>query len=299
MSRSPVSVIVPFAGSLDALEALLKTVATLELEPADELIVADNRRRPARPEAPRIRVLDASGRATPAHARNRGASAASGEWLVFLDADVLPLPGLLHAYFEPPPERRTAVLAGAIRDVAPSTPHTSRGRLPLATRHSLARGQMAQSTTMGRGRWAYAQTANCAVRREAFEQVGGFADDARAGEDADLCFRLAAQGWRIEERPRAEVEHLARSTLLRLVRQLAVHGSGAGWVQRRHPGAFPAPGALALSRRLAADGHRALRELRRGEREAVALAALDMLATMAFELGRLLPNRRRGARKAR
>ena len=38
----------------------------------------------------------------------------------------------------------------------------------------------------------YAQTAHCAVRRSAFEAVGGFREDIRSGGDADLCFRLAS-----------------------------------------------------------------------------------------------------------
>ena len=35
------------------------------------------------------------------------------------------------------------------------------------------------------------------VRREVFEQVGGFDPDIMAGEEPDLCFRVIAAGWKI------------------------------------------------------------------------------------------------------
>ncbi len=301
--RPGVSVIVPFAGTPAALEGVIRMLEELELEAGDEVIVADNRRRPSRPEHPRIRIIDASQRATPAHARNRGATAAGQEWLVFLDADVRPLPGLLGAYFDPLPAPETAVLAGGIHDVAAAPPlaggSVTAATPSLAARYSVSRGHMAHAATLSRGRFSYAQTANCAVRRRAFESVQGFADEARAGEDADLCFRLAARSWRLERRSDAAVEHAARASLVELSTQLAVHGSGAAWVERRHPGAFPAPGALALARRLSSTGRQALLALVHGESEAAALASTELLATGAFELGRLLPNRRAGARSAR
>jgi len=46
-----------------------------------------------------VRVLAAPSPRSSYHARNVGARAARGEWLVFLDADVAPAPELLDAYF--------------------------------------------------------------------------------------------------------------------------------------------------------------------------------------------------------
>jgi N-acetylglucosaminyl-diphospho-decaprenol L-rhamnosyltransferase len=47
------------------------------------------------------------------------------------------------------------------------------------------------------------------VRRDAFEQVGGF-DEAyfMYAEDVDLCWRLGRAGWRVAYAPDAEVTHL-------------------------------------------------------------------------------------------
>ena len=51
---------------------------------------------------------------TPGYGRNRGAEQGSAEWLVFLDADVVPAPDLLDRYFDPLPAQDTALLAGAL-----------------------------------------------------------------------------------------------------------------------------------------------------------------------------------------
>lgn len=284
--RPTVSVIVPFAGTSEQLVRLLDELTALRLATPDEVIVADNRRDPRPLQRGAIRVEPAAGIPTPAFARNQGASAARGDWLLFVDADTHPSPSLLDDYFEPSPQPDTGVLAGAIHDVAASA--------TAVASYSAARGQMSQETTLRR-EWSYAQTANCAVRRRAFEQVGGFVETARAGEDADLCFRLQAAGWRIEERPGASVEHRSRETLGSLLAQLVRHGSGAAWVERRFPGSFPASAPGELARRFARDVIAAARTAR--DREVAATSLLDLAGGLAFELGRMLPNRRSFTRR--
>jgi hypothetical protein len=271
--RPTVTVVVPFAGSDEQLAELSATLSSLQLRRGDELIVSDNRHDPVH---------------TPAYARNRGAAGARGEWLVFIDADTRPHPDLLDAYFDPPPGPRTAVLAGGIRDVAL--------RPTAVARNSVTRAQMSQQTTLQRSGMPYAQTANCAIRRVAFEAIGGFHAGARAGEDADLCFRLQRAGWELEGRPAATVEHRARETVGAWLAQLARHGSGAAWAGRRWPGEFRSPGPQQLARRLARDARDAAGSLLRLDRRAAAEALFDLVGAIAFELGRLLPNtpRRRG-----
>ncbi len=286
-ARPPVSVIVPFTGSDEQLTRLLLSLTALRLRDDDEVIVADNR--PGARGAPerrgRVRVYAAAGVASPGFARNRAAALAGGEWLVMIDADTEPTPTLLDDYFAPLPQPATAVLAGGILDRP--------GGRGLAARHSAARAQMSHRATLARGPWSYAQSANCAVRRDAFVRAGGFAEDARAGEDADLCFRLRADGWELEERFGAGVTHRSRVTLRGLLEQLARHGAGAAWAERRHPGAFPAPGAAATAARLARCLARAGLAALRGRREATLTALVEAAEAIAFETGRRLSNRAR------
>jgi GT2 family glycosyltransferase len=274
-------VVVPFTGTADQLARLLHELMRLRLSPGDEVIVADNRGDARSLQHEHIRVQAAAGIRTPGFARNQGATTARGDWLVFIDADTHPRPSLLDDYFDPAPHESAGVLAGAIHDIASST--------SVVGSYSAARGQMSQDTTLRR-EWPYAQTANCAVRRRAFDQVGGFVERARAGEDADLCFRLQAAGWTIEERPGAVVEHRSRESLGSLLGQLVRHGSGAAWVERRFPGSFPTPSPPGLARRFGHDARTAVRSVR--DRRVAQTALLDLVGGMAFELGRLLPNRR-------
>ena len=155
---------------------------------------------------------------------------AHGDWLVLVDADTRPAPDLVDRYFDPPPVGRIGVLAGGIADLP--------GSSSSAARYAARRAQMSQRVTLGRAGTPYAQTANVAVRRAAFEEIGGFDEEARSGEDADLCFRLARAGWTLEERPAAVVEHPTRATLGELLAQVAHHGSGSAWLDKRYPGEF-------------------------------------------------------------
>ena len=155
---------------------------------------------------------------------------------------------------------------------------------------------MSQANTLGAGHWAYVQTANCAIRRAAFEQVGGFCEEVRSGGDADICFRLKDEGWAIEPRERALVVHSSRRTLGKLLRQRARMGAGAAWLDQRHPGSFPPgrwPGLAAWGTlRLARAGLSATR----GRRDEAIVGAIDPLTAWAFELGRLMPNSAPSAR---
>jgi glycosyltransferase involved in cell wall biosynthesis len=288
--RPSVSVIVPFAGPAADLDRLTAELQALARGPGDELIVVDNRLESDIPprQLPGLTVLTANAIATPAFARNAGAKRARGEWLVFIDSDTIPSPGLLDAYFRPPPDPQTAILAGGIADVAP--------RPTLTARHDAARGRMSQGMTLRRAGTPYAQTANCALRRRAFEEMGGFEDLARAGEDADLCFRLLRAGWGIEERPAAQVEHMARQSFRPWLAQQLRHASGAAWLNRRWPGEFPSAGARFLANRTIHLGGQALRSAARGDIEDAGFGLLDLIRVWAFEFGRLLPNKPAGGR---
>ncbi len=233
-------------------------------------------------------MLGAGELQTSYHARNRAAALGTAEWLVFLDADVVPAVDLLARYFEPLPGTRVGVLAGAVVDEEPADADST-----SASRYAWLKSSMSQEITLAHDQWAFAQTANAAVRRVAFEQVGGFEAGVRSGGDADLCFRVRAAGWELERRQQAAVVHRNRQTVPRMLAQRARHGAGAAWLSARWPGALPRrrwPGLAWWSLRRAAAGVVAAA---RGDRDAALLGLLDAPAVWAFELGRLIPNRPR------
>lgn len=288
MPRPTVDVVVPFAGTGRERAAVLAAMRSLTLAPGDTLTLVDNG--PAEPpEHPGAGpVVHAPRIPTSYHARNEGAARGTAEWILFLDADVTPPADLLVRLFSPPVSDDVGILAGGILD-EPS----GAGPGTLASRHIAARGPMAQSLTAERPSWGYAQTANAAFRRSAFEQVGGFEERARSGGDADLCFRLREAGWALEHRPAAAVTHRNRTSIAALVRQRARHGSGGAWLNRRHPGSMPWRNPLGVTRRQIAAAARAAAA---GDREEASLAAVDVLLEWAFALGRLLPNEPRPRR---
>lgn len=290
-------VVVPFLGPPAGLAELTGRLARLRLAAGDTLTIVDNRPdtpagEPARPAttpaAGDPRVIAAPERQTPAFARNRGATGGSAPWLLFLDADVAAPEELLDRYFDEPPRSATGLLAGGIADAG----EPGDGGSP-ALRWARLTGSMSQDTTLRSGPWGFAQTANCAVRREAFASVGGFREQLRACEDADLCYRLAAAGWEIERREHARVEHGGRRTLRALLGQQLVHGAGIGWLEREYPGAAPAvrwPGFLLWGVRSAGTGLAAA--LRARDRDAATVALIDPLVAWTRELGRLRSNTR-------
>jgi GT2 family glycosyltransferase len=137
----------------------------------------------------------------------------------------------------------------------------------------------------------YAKTANCAIRREAFEQIGGFEDRIRSGGDADVCFRLAAAAWEFELRPDALVCHRSRHRLIDLLGQRARHGSGAEWLEQRYPGFVgPRRQLPRLGVDIARGAMRSVLALARRNGESALTRALDPVSNAAFELGRRVPN---------
>lgn len=275
----------PFRGSDEQLERVAQRLAALLLQPGDTVTIADNRPHAIDTTRGPVRILGTGERQTSYHARNRGVAAGCAPWLVFLDADVLPPPDLLDRYFDRPPGERAGVLAGTVVDEGEAS--------TAAERYAWLKASMSQEVTLAHGDWAFAQTANAAVRREAFGQVGGFEAGVRSGGDADLCYRLRAAGWTLERREQAAVTHRNRATIPRMLAQRARHGAGAAWLARRWPGALPRrrwPGLAWWSARRAANG---LAAAARGDRDEALLGLLDGPAVWAFELGRLVPNRPR------
>jgi len=283
--RPAVDVVLPFHGSDAQLDAVVERLGALATLPGDTITVADNR--PTATDASRggVRIVGAPKIQTSYHARNRAAAQGDAPWLLFLDADVLAPVDLLDRYFAEPLQQETGVLAGTVTDEEATG--------TAAARYAFLKSSMSQEITLAHDGWAFAQTANAAIRREAFDQVGGFEERIRSGGDADICFRIRAAGWELERRQDAAVVHHNRQTVPRMLAQRARHGAGANWLAQRWPGALPRrgwPGLALWSLKRTAHGIKAAAAK---DTDQALLGLLDGPAVWAFELGRLIPNRPR------
>jgi GT2 family glycosyltransferase len=290
VQRPPVSVVVPFRGGTDAAERLAASLARIEIRAGDEIIVADNSAKAVVRERAGVRVVRATRERSSYHARNAGAAAVDcsqsrgmrdsgyvrggdGRWLVFIDADCVPEPGLLDAYFDPEPGDSVGALAGAVVS-DPAQTH-------FLARYAADRGFLDQDDGLHTAEDA-AATANLAVRLSAFEEIGGFTEGIRSGGDVDLCRRLVAAGWSIERRRVARVHHLHRESLADLLGTIARYGAGARWLNERYPGSAPpwplVPGLVGAAKDAALDAARL-------RLERAAFRGVDALGLVAHVVG--------------
>jgi glycosyltransferase involved in cell wall biosynthesis len=156
---------------------------------------------------PCLRLVDASSATGAGATHNVGARFARGDILAFCDADDVAHPGWVESWAH---ALADADLAGglthywSLNDVPPPCPAVLR---PPPTRR-----QFDYLDAAGSG--------NMAVRRDAFEQVGGFDEDLAVVEDIDLCWRMRLAGCRftigegvISRREKSETYALLRRSI--------------------------------------------------------------------------------------
>lgn len=287
MSRPEIAVVMPFAGDRFRAQEAVAALRSLDVRPGDELILVDNSGTVENADG--VTLIVAVGELSPAHARNAGAAHAGSGWILFIDADTRPRAGLLEAYFERPPDDDVGAIAGEVR-AAP-------GAESLAARYGSARSFLGQRAHLEHPFRPRAAAANLLVRRAAFEQIGGFYERVRAGEDTDFSWRLQHAGWRLELRPEAWVEHRYRATVSELRRQWRGYAAGRAWLGRRYEGFQPEPAVLRGLRRSAQRlrrrpaGIRARSNVDTSALQRGGFLALDVLLSLEELTGLALSNR--------
>lgn len=204
---TPVSVIVPVKDGAAFLERTLPALVA-SLPQGAELIVSDDGSSDASAAVAQTngaRLVSHPAATGPAEARNRGANAATGAILVFLDADVR-----VHA------DTLTRLL-GAFEDSAVAAAFgsydaASEARSWISLYKNLAHHFVHQRSSGD----ASTFWAGCgAIRASVFRELGGFDATYRRPsiEDVELGYRLRARGHLIRLLPAAQVTHLKEWSL--------------------------------------------------------------------------------------
>jgi cellulose synthase/poly-beta-1,6-N-acetylglucosamine synthase-like glycosyltransferase len=210
-----ISVVIPCYNAAPLLGRQLRALADQQgVEPFEVVVVDDGSTDGSRAVAEEhassfgtFKIAREPHRGNVATVRNIGVRLASGRLLLFCDADDVVGP------------RWVANLADAL-----ATHDVVAGRLEFQQENprwaaALAEGR--QSTGLqGTPSWLpFAAGGNFAIRREAFEAVGGFDPAMPALEDTDLCFRLQLQGYQLAFEPAAIVHVRLRQSLRAIYRQ--------------------------------------------------------------------------------
>jgi len=222
------------------LEEQLQALIDQECVEEREILVVDNGSTDASADVGRrwadrndaVRWVDASDVSGPGAARNAGVRCARGDLLAFCDADDLVRAGWLSA---------CAAMLGEADVVA--------GVFDFWSLNGRPSSPLRPAATVQLGFLPAGLGANLAVRRSAFDRVGGFAEELHVGEDIDLCWRLQLGGFRFAVATDAVVAKRDRPGFIRAFRHGTTYGLSGPVLYRRYrsEGARPDMGGAARS----------------------------------------------------
>jgi GT2 family glycosyltransferase len=206
------SVVIPVHNGGESLRLCLEALAKSSRQP-DEIIVVDDASTDGSGDLARLlgaHVVVLRGPPQgPARPRNRGAAIASGDLLIFLDADVAIHPDALALIEGSMSEHQEIDALFGSYDAYPGAEGLVSRYKNLLHHYVHQHGQ----------REAYTFWTGCgAIRREVFNAVGGFSERHRVLEDIELGIRLRRAGYRIWLCPEVQATHLKRWTLGSLLR---------------------------------------------------------------------------------
>jgi glycosyltransferase involved in cell wall biosynthesis len=191
------SVVIPTRDRPERLEPTLQLLSLQEgVDPGEYevIVVDDGSKSPATAEmpaaGPAARVVRLEGEG-PSAARNKGASVARGELLVFVDDDMQVVPGFLASHWRAHQDWPAALQVGFNR-LSEAETARSFGRF----RQRLEDESMPNGTGPVQAP-NFCTAANMAIDYQLFERLGGFDPALSTGEDQDLAMRHTERGGNI------------------------------------------------------------------------------------------------------
>jgi len=220
-----VSVVIPVREPGCWLDAQLHAVAAQDYPGPVEVVVADNgcrdgglsaARRWAHPRIP-LRVVDARARVGPGTARNAGVRASFGDFIAFCDADDVVEVSWLS---------KLVATAGQA-DVVGGSLETAR----LNSSKARASYGVTDPAAAHLSFLPVAAAANLGVWASVFEELGGFDEGSRTGEDVAFSWKAQLRGYRFAASDAVVHKRLPTSHLDGM-RRFFFYGMGDAWLYR-------------------------------------------------------------------
>ncbi|ABG53564.1 glycosyl transferase, family 2 [Trichodesmium erythraeum IMS101] len=209
-----VSVVIPIYNGEKDLPDLIECLRsqTYTLEQVEYLLVDNNSsdhsssiiQAAAESKANTIRPLQENQIQSSYAARNAGIRAANSEIIAFTDADCRPQPQWLENLIQPFSDPNVGIVVGEVI----SLPGKS-----LLEKYADKQEILSQKYTLAHPFCPYGQTANLAIRKQVFLEVGLFRSYLTTGGDADICWRILREtSYQFKFVENAIVRHRHRST---------------------------------------------------------------------------------------
>jgi glycosyltransferase involved in cell wall biosynthesis len=235
-----VSVVIPAYNAAQTLDECLQAVRRSSCEDYEIIVVDDGSMDSSAAIADRhgCRVVRLEANEGAAVAKNVGASQASGEILLFTDADVLVRSDTVQRVIEHLQEPGLCAVVGLLGRGLRYADFPSHFK-NLWMHYTYSRLASRRTAESGVGLF---YTSIAAIRRDVFLEMGGFDTRYRGAsvtEDIEFGQRLLTQGHRVRLDACLEVEHLKRYSLLGVLRTdlRRAFGLTKTWLRKKlHPG---------------------------------------------------------------
>jgi glycosyltransferase involved in cell wall biosynthesis len=224
-----VSVIVPMRNEARWIGDQIEALARQDPGVPWELIVVDNGSTDGsvaiveqlRDRLPSLSIVSAPAASCAGAARNAGFRAARGALLVTADGDDLVSDGWLAAMVQALDDHELVSGRIEVSELNPPGSYTWRA-------------DAADGLPVGAGFMAFASSSNLGIRRQLFEELGGFDEEVTYSEDVDLSFRAQLAGHAIGRAPEALVHRRLRDTTKGLFLQHLRYGRTSPLIYRRY-----------------------------------------------------------------
>jgi GT2 family glycosyltransferase len=218
---APLSIVIVAYQSGEFLRHCLAAVADC----AGELVVVDNGSPEGETETlcaafANVRLIERERNDGFGSAANAGVAATAGRWILLLNPDAWPAGDAVERLVRFAEEEPGLGVAGPLLFDQDGRPQRSTIRPPLSPAALALWAAFPRAVSRAYGVWRgaapnnpreaeFLQASALLLRREAFEQVGGFDESFfMYGEDADLCARLREAGWGVAVCPEARFVHV-------------------------------------------------------------------------------------------